>query len=96
MQTAKYLLMLKTYHSAIISTYEHFTKNYTMAEISPATNNIIVESMTFLETPIKGRTPNITRSKKRSKLDMYTLKITVEHEIFPNNGGKFTDFYGGL
>lgn len=95
MQTAKYLLMLKTYHSSIISVYEHFTKSYNTSEISPATNNLIVDSMTFLETPIKGRTPNITRSKKRSKLDMYTLKITVEHDISINNSYKFSDRYGG-
>lgn len=94
-QTAMYLMMLKTYNNNIVDTYEQFTKAYPNAKVSPASNNLIVDAMTFIERPIKGKTPNITRSKKRSKLDMYTLKITMECDIKVNNAFKFSDRYGG-
>lgn len=96
-QTAKYLMMLSTYHQNILKIYEMYKKGYESlsANISDETNNLIVQSMIFLETDIKGKKPNIMKEKKRSKLDMYTLRITTEQTIVPNNSYKFSDRYGG-
>lgn len=94
-QTAKYLLMLKTYYTNILDLYNEFSRLYNTAEVSPDTTNLIVEAMTYLEVPINGKTPNITRSKKRSKLDMYTLKVIVECDVVINNSKKFSNRYGG-
>ena len=94
-QTAKYIMAINNYHREVVDTYKMYRKNFMDGDIDPDTNNLIVESMVYIEEPIKGKTPNISRKKKRSKLDMYTVKITIEHDLTPNNGWKMCINYGG-
>ena len=96
-QTAKYLMMLNTYNENILKIYEMYKKSYNAlaSSISNETTSLIVDAMLFLETPINGRKPNIMKEKKRSKLDMYTLKITTENTIEVSDSFKFTDKFAG-
>lgn len=94
-QTAKYLMAINNYHKEIVELYKFYKKNFVGGNIDPDTNNLIVESMVYTEEPIKGRVPNISRKKKRSKLDIYTIKMTVEYDLTPNQSWKFTNNYGG-
>jgi len=92
-QTIRYLAEISKYHSNIIHLHNEYTKRYG-GSVSPDTTNLIVDAMTFLDTPIRGITPKVDRRKKRSKLDMYTVKITVRTRIAPNTGYKITGSYG--
>lgn len=94
-QVGKYLMMSATYHSEIVKAYEYYRKNYQNEKISFDTSNLISTAMVYIEEPIRGRAPNISRKKKRSKLDMYTVKLTMEYNIKPNTGFKFTNRYAG-
>ena len=93
-QTAKYLTAINLFHKEIVDLYKFYRKNFSDGRINPDTNTLIVESMVVTEEPIKGKVPTITRKKKKSKLDMYTVRITIEHELSPNNGWKFSNNYG--
>lgn len=95
MQTASYLMMLRTYHKNIVQTYETYKRNYPNSGVNPDTSNMIVDSMVFIEKPIKGKEPRVSRKKKRNALDMYNVKITTEYDITPNAGFKITNIYGG-
>lgn len=95
MQTAGYLMMLRTYYKEVVDTYQFYKKNYPNSGVNVDTNNLIVDAMVYVEQPVRGRVPNIARVKKRTTLDMYTVKLTVESTFIPNQGSKFTDTYGG-
>ena len=93
-QTVKYLSSTIKYHNKVVSVYNDYERRYN-GTVSPDTTNLIVEAFTFLETPIKGVKPKIDMKKKRSKLDMYTVKVTVRTRVPINQGFKITDLYGG-
>lgn len=92
-QTTDYLLSLKTYHTEIYEMYKYFQRNYPNGDIDDGTNKLIVDSMVFLETPIRGKAPMVSRKIKKTKLDMYTIRVTVESPIRPNTGFKFSTRY---
>lgn len=94
-QAASYLMMLKTYHRGIVDAYNYYKRNYPNGNVNPDTSNLIVDSMVFIEKPIRGREPRVTRKKKRNALDMYNVQITTEYDITPNASWKFSNLYGG-
>ena len=94
-QIGNYILMLSNYNAEIVSAYNYYKKNYQNENIAFDTSNLISSAMVYVEEPIRGRTPKISRKKKRSKLDMYTVKMTMEYSITPNTGFKFTNRYAG-
>lgn len=86
----------KSYYTMIIKIYNDYIRTYGSEDAANETSSLIVDALLYLETPIKNRIPTITKLRKKTKLDLYTIKIIVARELTPRPGYKISCSYGGL
>lgn len=93
-QVNKYLLATRDFHEKIVSEWRRLKRERgDSLNISDAFHRQVVESLAYIGE--KDETPKISKIYRKNPLDDYRVEFTIEYEITPREGFKFTDEHGG-
>lgn len=91
-QLEKYIMESKRFYYDVINLYKDIQKQRGQAmQISPQFHRLMVEALAIVEED-KGK---ISKLYRKTPLDAYRVEFTIEYEITPRIGFKFTDCHGG-
>jgi hypothetical protein len=93
-QVQKYLKATRSFHISIIEEWRRLRKERgNNLVITPAFQRQVVESLAFVGE--EKETPKISKIYRKTPIDYYRVEFTIEYEITPRDGFKFTDCHGG-
>lgn len=92
-QVNKYLLATREFHQKIVSEWRRLKKERgDSLNITSEFHRQVVESLAYIGE--ENETPKITKEHRKTPLDDYRVEFTIEYNVTPRDGFKFTDTHG--